>query len=223
MLSALKTMLKYAWRNEDIQRVPPFPKLSYKLPEIEYITLSEQEKILSYIPELHRPIFQYMMEYGCRPGEARALQRDCIKDGNIIIKRAFANNLLRETTKSGKTRQDEITPYFQEILDNIPLNISQFVFVREDGKPYTSKNLNEIWHNACEMADIHIKLYNGVRHSLACQLLDKDIDIDIVRQQLGHNKIEMTQRYAKRSNGKRTEVLESRRKNIVTFKKKVGE
>ena len=40
-----------------------------------------------------------MMEYGVRPGKARALQKDCLADGNVIIRRAFSDNELRETMK----------------------------------------------------------------------------------------------------------------------------
>ncbi len=218
VVSALKTMLRYAWRNEDILKVPPFPKLNYLMPEIEYITLEQQNIIMSYIPERHRPVYQFMTEYGCRPGEARALQRDCIVDGEIVIRRAFSNNILRATTKTGRVRRYKITIYFKEVLDNMSLHISPFVFVRDDGKPYTSKNLNKIWHDACNKAGIHIKLYNGVRHSLGCQLLDMGYDIDLVREQLGHTKIEMTQRYAKRSNETLCDALESRRGNVVEFK-----
>ena len=36
VVSALKTMLRYAWRNEDILKVPPFPILNFQKPEIEY-------------------------------------------------------------------------------------------------------------------------------------------------------------------------------------------
>ena len=218
VVSTLKTMLRYAWKNEDILKVPPFPELPYSRPEIEYIRLEQQNTILFYILERHRPIYQFMMEYGSRPGEARALLKDCIVDGQIIIRRAFSNNSLRETTKTGKIKRFEITPYFKEVLDNIPLHVSLFVFIRDDHKPYTSKNLNKFWHEACDKAEIHIKLYNGVRHSLGCQLLDMGCDMDLVRQQLGHTKVEMTQRYAKRSNKVLTSTLIKRRKNIVEFK-----
>ena len=102
-------------------------------------------------------------------------------------------------------------------MDNIHLHVSPFVFVRDDHKPYTSKNLNKIWHEACDKAEIHIKLYNGVRHSLGCQLLYMGCEMDIVRQQLGHTKIEMTQRYAKRSNAVLTKTLIQRRKNFAEF------
>ena len=95
--------------------------------------------------------------------------------------------------------------------------VSQKIFWKNH-KPYRSKNLNKIWHEACDISGIHIKLYNGVRHSLGCQLLDMGCDMDLVRQQLGHTKIEMTQRYAKRSNAVLTSKLIQRRKNIVELK-----
>ena len=80
------------------------------------------------------------MEYGGRPGEARALQKDCLADGNVIIRRAFSDNKLRETTKTGRIRIYQTTAYFQTVLDRIQPHLSPFEFVRDDGKPYTSKN-----------------------------------------------------------------------------------
>jgi integrase len=210
-------MMRWAWRNEDLSKVPPFPKLSYTLPEIEYLTLDQQESILNAISQGHRLIFEFMMEYGVRPGEARALQKDCLKDGYVIIRRSFSENELRETTKTGRIRRYQITPYFQKVLDEMPVNLSPFVFVREDGKPYTGKNLNKIWHEACKKTGINIKMYNGVRHSLGCQLLDMGYDMDLVRDQLGHAKIEMTRRYAKRSKQTLADALMARRNKIVEF------
>jgi integrase len=212
-------MMRWAWRNEDLPKVPPFPKLTYTLPEIEYLTLDQQESILEAIAQRHRPIFQFMMEYGVRPGEARALQKDCLENGYVIIRRAFSENELK-TTKTGTIRRYQITPYFQEVLDNIQPHLSAFVFVREDGKPYTGKNLNKIWHEACKKVGIKIKMYNGVRHSLGCQLLDMGCDMDLVRDQLGHTKMEMTRRYAKRSKQTLADALMARRKKVINFKKK---
>ena len=39
-------------------------------------------------------------------------------------------------------------------------------------------------------------------------------DMDLVRDQLGHTKMEMTRRYAKRSQNKLTEALNKRRKIV---------
>lgn len=219
VMSCLRTMLRYAWRNEDISSVPPFPALSFELPEIEYLEYDQQEKVLAEIPEKDRPIFLFMQEYGVRPGEARGLCKDCITDGQVVIRRAFSENTLNETTKTKSVRRYEITPFFESVLRAIKPQLSKFVFTRKDGKHYTSKDLNKIWRTACEKVGIKIKMYNAFRHSLGCQLLDQGEDLDLVRQQLGHTKAEMTRRYAKRSTSKLTDALNRRRGKVVLIKK----
>jgi len=213
-IGVLKTIMKDAYDNEDIQKIPPFPKLSMPKTIPAYIELEQQELILSAIPERHRPIFQIGMEYGLRVGEVRAIQKDCINDGILTIKRAFSDNLLT-TTKTDTWREYNLTSYAIEILNNIEPHLGSFIFVREDGNRYTSANLNKIWHKACSQAGIKIKLYNAFRHSLGCQLLDMGYDMDHVRQQLGHTNMEMTKRYARRSNPILANALENRRNNIV--------
>jgi integrase len=94
-------------------------------------------------------------------------------------------------------------------------HLSPFVFVRDGGKPYTSKNLNKIWHDACGKVEINIKMYNGVRHSLGCQLLDMGYDLSLVQDQLGHTKPEMTRRYAKRAPKALADALEARRGKVI--------
>lgn len=216
-MNCLKTLLNDAYRNEDIFRVPPFPRLKNPEPPPEYITLEQQEVLLSKIPDRHKPIFQIGMEYGLRVGEGRAIKKDCIKAGKLIIKRAFSDNQLKDT-KTSEWREYDLTEYALGILEGIEPHLSPFVFVRTDGKPYTNKNLNAIWHEAEKEAGITIKLYNAFRHSLGCQLLDLGYDIDLVRQQLGHKNAAMTKRYAKRSNPVLTQALESRRGKIINLK-----
>ena len=75
-----------------------------------------------------------------------------------------------------------------------------------------------MWSEACKKAEIKkIKLYNAVRHSLGCQLLDKGFEFDKVQKVLGHTRPEMTRRYAKRSNESITEMLVDRRAKIIEF------
>ena len=76
-----------------------------------------------------------------------------------------------------------------------------------------------IWSEAYKKAGIKkIKLYNAIRHSLGCQLLDKGFEFDKVQKVLGHTRPEMTKRYAKRSNESITQMLIDRRAEIVDFR-----
>lgn len=217
VMGCLKAMLRYAWRNEDIEKVPPFPRLSFQNPEIKYLTLDQQEKVLAAIAPHDQPIFKFLMEYGVRPGEAMALKKDCISDQVIVIRRSFSSSLpeIREVTKSKQIRTLQITPYCRSILDSMTAHLGEFVFVRSNGEHYTSKVINRIWRNACNQIGISIKLYNGTRHSLGCQLLDQGQTLDLVRDILGHSNQAMTLRYAMRSAGRKVEALNQRR--VVPF------
>jgi integrase len=159
------------------------------------------------------------MEYGLRVGELRAIQWDCITDDEIVIKRAFAENQLIESTKTNRSRAYGLTPYVKKILRLLPVTSNTFVFTRDDGKPYTDKHLNAVWAQACEQAGIKkIKLYNAIRHSLCCQLLDKGFEFDKVQKVLGHTRPEMTKRYAKRSNESITQMLIDRRADVIDLR-----
>lgn len=213
-MGTLKTMFRDAYRDEDIRRIPPFPVLSAgQITRPESLSLDQQEKLLRVIPERHRAIFAFGMEYGLRVGEVRAIQKDCIVEGKIIIKRAFSDNRLKNT-KTGLNREYELTDYAKNLLDGIEKHLSTFVFVREDGKPYTNKNLNALWKSACKETDIDIKLQNAMRHSLGCQLVDMGCDIYHVADQLGHTDVRTTKRYAARSREVLKQKLEDRRKVV---------
>ena len=214
VMGALKTMLRWAYDSEDIARMPGFPKLSFELPEVEYLTFVQQEEVLKHIPEADRPIFEFGMEYGLRTQEVRALKKDCITEDEVITKRSFAENTLKEHTKSKRVRSAPLTEAARDILNRARVNLSPFVFVRKDGKTYTNKNLNAIWRQACKSAGVNIKLQNAFRHSLGCQLLDQGADLEMVRDILGHTKTDMTRRYARRNPATMKKWLEDRRKVV---------
>ena len=227
VMACLRTMLRWAYRNEDIAKVPPFPVLSQgEPPEIKYLTVEQQERVLEKIPAADRAIFQFGMEYGLRIGELRAVQWDCITDEEVIIRRAFAENELMESTKTSKERRYGLTAKARQLLKALSVTSPTFVFVRADGKPYTDKNLNALWTKACAEADVEkIKLYNAVRHSLGCQLLDQDVPMDAVQKILGHARPEMTKRYAMRTSDAITKILDNRTAKIIpmTGKQRVDE
>ena len=211
VMGVLRTMMQQAYANEDLTRLPPFPKLTYDpQEEIRFLTIDQQEKVLGAIPERHQAIFRIAMEYGLRVGEIRALKKDCVTEDEIIIKRSFSDNDLMECTKTKRIRKYKITSYVRTILDALPPRFS-FIFCRDDGKPYTNKDLNKIWHKGCKEVNVEIKLYNAIRHSLGCQLLNEGKDLSLVQEILGHTRSEMTKRYAQRSSSVVGSILNERR------------
>jgi len=181
--------------------------------DIEYLTFEQQQKVLSFIPGHQRPIFEFMMEYGLRIGEATALMKDCVTDKEVIIRRSHSNGELLDSTKTGVDRKYDLTQRAHEILARAGsvAPFSRFVFNRDGtGKHFTLKVADKIWREASQKAGIKIKLYNAVRHSLGCQLLDQGIDMEMVRDVYGHSTTQTTRRYAKRSQHTVTAVLNFR-------------
>ena len=209
-LNTLKTMLKCAYQDEILKKMPPFPTL-HQPPQrdIKYLTYEQQHEVLKRIPETNRPVFEFAMEYGLRIGEVIGLQKDCITETEITIRRAMSLGELRESTKTGKIRVFGITERAKEILDNLPLAASPYVFNR-NGKPYSWKMLTKAWKKACSAAGIEINLYNAIRHSLGCQLMDNGVEMEMVRDILGHTNSAMTRRYAQRAKQTVTNVLQFR-------------
>ena len=108
-----------------------------------------------------------------------------------------------------------------EVLKTLPVTSPTFIFVRDDGKPYTDKNLNAIWKEAFTDLNIEkIPITNAVRHSLGCQLLRAGTPIKTVKDIYGHSKIEMTERYVESAQADVTEALVNRRATVYQLTKK---
>ena len=238
VLNTLKTMLRFAYQDEIIKKVPPFPKLPQGQKDaIKYLTYEEQQRVLSFIPDRHRGVFELAMEYGLRIGEVCALQWDCVTDTEIIIKRAMSDGKLRESTKTGRERRYGITERANKIFNGRSKSRGgKYVFTRADSKhsdsrkvdagpggssckivecndgglAYTWKSLTCWWRSATKKAGITINLYNGIRHSLGCQLMDEGVEMEMVRDVLGHTSTNTTRLYAKRSSASVTNVLSFR-------------
>ena len=91
----------------------PSLQLSFELPEIEYLTMDQQQSVLDHIPPRDRPIFEFMMEYGVRPGEARAFKGTRSRAVWWRLKDRSQGTKLRETTKTGRVRMFELTGYIK--------------------------------------------------------------------------------------------------------------
>ena len=215
VLIALKAMLNFARKDGVIKQLPPFPSLEQsQQKEVEYLTFDEQQKIIESTPEEHRSIFLFGMEYGLRIGEVRALKKDCIEDGHVIIKRSFSQWELRETTKTYRVRRLPLTARAKEILKATRPSFSEYLFTFDGSLPYYERKMRNIWKSACETAGIKINQKNAIRHSLGCQLLDNGVDLEMVRDIYGHTSTDMTRKYVKRTPTRMLEALESRSKVI---------
>jgi len=221
VLSTLKTMLKFYQKDVRSFVLPIFPALTKHEPETtQYLTFDEQQTVLASIPDVFRPIFVVMMEYGIRPQEATALKWDCVTEDRIIFKRSHSEYRLRETTKTGAIREERLTTRAKEAISACSKD-SVWVFTKNArGSHFDSKSLNRIWKEACRQCNIEIGLYEAVRHSLGCQLADAGYSIDFIQDTFKHTSIKTTRRYAKRQRAMIGDALENRGR-VVPFNQKI--
>lgn len=184
-----------------IPDIPVFP--SIEVPEYMPKTISHdiQIKLLEFIHVDHKPIFTYLFYQGCRPGEVRGLKWDCI-DGDIVMyMRTFSENILKEATKTKNIRHNLIFP---EVLAVLPPRRFPFDFVfMHRGRPYSSKVLNRIFHEAVNAfnqqnhTNLNIELYEATKHSFGTQLINQGVPENLLQEWFGHKRGEMTKKYDK--------------------------
>lgn len=194
----LHKLFSDACRREDIQRIPPFPVISIPEPVTRWLTVEDQDRVFEKIPRGDLPIFIFLRTYACRPGEARALQWDCVdfEKGIITLRRTFSGAFMREATKTKAIRLLPIVEPVASILRGIR-GIAGFVFRNSLGNPY-GPHMNRIWTRACEAAGVkHLCLYNSTRHSWASQKASAGESLEIIGRVLGHSRADMSRRYAK--------------------------
>ncbi|RLA93828.1 MAG: hypothetical protein DRG25_03785 [Deltaproteobacteria bacterium] len=95
-------------------------------PEWNWIDEDTQARILMEIPKKHRPFIYFMIRYGVRPGEARALFWEDIdfKQKVITIRRNFSLNEHRKITKTRRIRKLPLFSDIEEILKTLPRAIN---------------------------------------------------------------------------------------------------
>jgi site-specific recombinase XerD len=124
------------------------------------------------------------------------LQKSDLQKEHVAIQYSFSLNKLVKTTKTHRVKILPRIAQFDDLLNDMPKRLSPFVFTRSwDGKPYTQKNLNKLWNDACKKVGVEINLYNGLKHSLGMHLLEQGVSKELVQKIYGHSKPEMTDRY----------------------------
>lgn len=228
-LTSLRTMLRFAYRDGKLDKLPAFPILTNPKPkDPEYLTFEEQQEILKHIPEGHRPFFEMGMEYGFRIEEVRGLMWDCVTDTHIKIRRTMPGYELIEDTKEGEERIEEITTRARDILRRARLNTGGQGFVFQSpkkgrGRPYSLSLMTRTWKAACDKAEadlgFRVTVYAAFRHSYCSQLADMDLPIDIIQKTVGHKDRRSTERYTRRQKASERRLINEARGKVLEFKK----
>lgn len=197
LIRLLGHIFKQAELREDIKKAPALPKVVVPKKPIKWMNQDQQARVMEYIPAPHRPIFMFLMQYGCRVGEACALCWDCVDLDNMafVLARTFSRRRLSDTTKTRRHNPLPIVGWFEDYLTSRPQGINQTpVFQNPEADPrrnpsrfYLPDFLRAVWREALEKAGFEpIQLKNATRHSAGTQKRLQGWDEGLIARLLGH-------------------------------------
>lgn len=137
------------------------------------------------------PMVLISINTGLRQGELFHLTWEMIdlKERSIII--------AGEITKNSSSRyiplNDEAYKIIQQLFEKSVLK-KELVFPSKDNKPFN--NIKRSWTTVLKKAQIKEFRWHDLRHHFASKLVMAGIDLNTVRELLGHSDIKMTLRYA---------------------------
>ena len=198
-LRILRSLFGYALDNEDIDKMPRFPKLSAQESETRWLDEADQERVLEHIPHPEYPLFRFMLYYGLRVSECCAFMWDCVlwNQNRIVIKRTVSGSEIREARKAGDILYLPLTNEIKELLK--PLRgFHGYVFRNRAGNRFDRRGLLERCYVACDKAGLaRCSLHQLSRHSKGGQLINRGATLEQIGALLGHKSIQTTKRYAK--------------------------
>lgn len=200
ILGVLHKLLQDAYRRRDILILPEFPRVQVGEAVIRWITEAEQDRILARIKEpVYRAYFLFLMRQGCRPAEGRALKWEEVnlRENQVIIRAAMDLNEYRPFTKERDVRYLPLHPEVREALGRLPRSLSGYVFVNRQGRPLSATRVRMQWKKAAQGAGLNIGCYQGTKHSLGTQAINRGVSERLLAEFFGHRDLRSTRRYSK--------------------------
>lgn len=221
MIDCLSTFFRWLLRWGNINQVPVMPEIqrAYSTPRTA-LTYDEQIEALKNIPEQHRPIYEFMMETGFRPGETCAIMIGDLNVSNrsILVQRGYSKGKLVESPKEGSRKWRILSKRAFEIaISSIESRLGDaFIFINPiTDRGYSVEFLRKTWRLYSKS---DVDLYSATRHSLATQLADDGISLIELQSIMGHADARSTQHYIHSAGERKRQYLDNRGKKIVELK-----
>lgn len=166
--------------------------------ERENGNLHRQQRNYPLLPELRdfnycdylEPLIILAVNTGMRRGEIFSLEWS-----NVNLEKEFLT-VTSGNSKSGKGRHIPLNQKAKQVLMNWldDTNTQGYVFKNSDGEPL--KDIKKAWSNLLKDAEISDFRFHDLRHHFASKLVMAGVDLNTVRELMGHSDLKMTLRYA---------------------------
>lgn len=172
-----------------------------------FLEIGQIQTLLDNCDDYLKPIVVVALNTGMRKSEIINLKwRDCDLDRGIIY---------LYHTKNGEQRQIPINEQVDSALRGLRKDSrSEYIFCRENGQRI--RNIRISFFTALQKSDIKDFRFHDLRHTFASHLVMNGVDLNTVRELLGHKSLKMTLRYSHLSPSHKKRAVDILNKRIVT-------
>ena len=180
-----------------------FKKIKKTPKTASYWQESDVKRFINYVSLDHYfDLFYSTLRTGMRKGEVLGLKWDCVDFGTkqITVRRIRTQDELKDTTKSGKSRQIPMTIDLMKILMKTKIirnpNDNDYVFLNKESKEVGYQSLNQIFTQLQRESGVSkVIRFHDLRHTFASQAAMKGLDGKRLQLILGHADAKMTEHY----------------------------
>ncbi len=188
-LACLKCMFNRAieWGKAKENPVKKIKMLKENNKRLRYLEKEECERLIAACLPHQQPIVITALNTGMRRGEILSLKWE-----NVDLVRGIIYVL---NTKNGDKREIPINRKLMQVFKAIEHNSNgEYVFSKANGMSY--KDIRNGFTTAMNACGIENFRFHDLRHTFASHLVMGGIDLNTVRELLGHKSLTMTLRYA---------------------------
>lgn len=208
-LATLKSLFNRAIDWEEYDGLNPVKKVKFLKEPNHRLRFLEKEEIVKLIessPEHLKPIVIVAVNTGMRLREILNLKWE-----DIDLKREV---LYLYNTKSGKKREIPLNAQVKATLISIQNDKNEYAFCREDGTRVL--DIRKPFFTALKRSGIIDFRFHDLRHTAASHLVMAGVDLNTVRELLGHSSLEMNLRYAHLSPNHKKRAVDVLSKHLGT-------
>lgn len=184
--AALSKVLRYAYQNEKIDKIPFIPRQREALKKERYVSVEEEltmGRMFTQFGQEHlADLVTFLIYTGARISEARTLLRTGIHENHVVF----------YDTKNGTNH-------------TVPLNVkAQAALERQLGRvegakvfPYSYDHIESNFKRVTELMGIDDQVtLHTLRHTFGSRLVQKGVPIQTVSKLMNHSSLQVTMRYA---------------------------
>lgn len=174
---------------------------------VRYLEREEITKLLAECNEHLKPIVIVALNTGMRKGEILSL-----KWHDVDFRRGIIYLL---NSKNSEKRELPINDQVKTVLIKVRKHPgSPYIFCKANGQPYG--DIKKSFLTAISKSGIINFHFHDLRHTFASQLVMSGVDLNTVRELMGHKTLEMTIRYSHLSPDHKKRAVDILSKRIVT-------